>query len=530
MASVETWLRRQASESPFLLLALWTAALLAINSLGQSFLAHDEGYYAQQARVMVATGDWITQHWFGGLTYDRAMGIVWLVAVSQKIFGFSEIASRLPVMLSSLGAVLLTYSIGRRLVPQQAALAGAAILAVTPIWMQASKLAHQDVPLAFCSLLAIWALLRAEESDRKFGWGLAAGAAFSAGFAIKSFMIVPIVGALAPYMLWEHRRHRNLLNPGLYVGAVIGMLPVIAWLAASYDRYGSFPIETQIGKLIFLAGKDFHNAGPFYYFWNIPATAFPWPLFALAGAVIVTRSDMGRKTLLLGFPLVLFLELTLFRTRTWYYALQLYPMLSLLAGVALAALAREYSTGGSRWPKRIATLSGMLGALLIVAAGLIFFDVIAVGSDSPRLSLVGWLGGLGLLLPLAVALSNPQSRSAALFGGSFLVGPFLAIAALFATGLWGDYDPRFRQYLRQPALAALAQAHADDTCVIGDSASGKDRGMIALESPGIVKSINTPGEAPIGSLIWVHKSRFGALGVNAETATRFGEWYVFVRE
>ena len=108
VASVETWLRRQACERPVLLLVVWAAALLAINAPSQSFLAHDEGYYVQQARVVVATGDWVTQHWFGDLTYDRAMGIVWLIAVSQKIFGFSEIASRLPVMLSSLGAVLLT--------------------------------------------------------------------------------------------------------------------------------------------------------------------------------------------------------------------------------------------------------------------------------------------------------------------------------------------------------------------------------------------------------------------------------------
>ncbi|MCB1454565.1 MAG: glycosyltransferase family 39 protein [Rhizobiaceae bacterium] len=527
MASVETWLRRQASERPVLLLIVWAAALLAINAPSQSFLAHDEGYYVQQARVVVATGDWVTQHWFGGLTYDRAMGIVWLIAVSQKIFGFSEIASRLPVMLSSLGAVLLTYSIGRRLVSKLAALAGAAILAVTPIWMQASKLAHQDVPLAFCALLAIWALLRAEESSRKFTWGLVAGAAFSAGFAIKSFMIIPIVAALAPYVLWEHRRHRHLFNPGLYVGAVVGMAPVIIWLAASYDLYGSFPIETQIGKLIFLAGKDFHDAGPFYYLWNIPATAFPWPLFALAGAVIVARSDMGRKTLLLGFPLLLLVELTLFKTRTWYYALQLYPMLSLLAGVALVALAREYSAGGSRWPQRIATLFGMLGALLIVAAGLVYFDVIAVGSDRTRLSLVGLLGGLGLLAPFALLHADQLRKSAATFGGAFLAGPFLAIAALFATGLWGNYDPKFKEYLREPAIAALAHNHADDTYVIGYSSSGKDRGMIALYSPGIVKSLDSAGSAQSGSLIWAHETRISEFDIDPDTTTHFGEWYLF---
>jgi len=423
-------------------------ALLAINAPWQSFMAHDEGYYAQQARMMLADGDWITQQWWGTLVYDRANGIQWLVAMSQSLFGFGEIASRLPAMAASLGSVLLLYAIGRRIAPEPVALLGAAILAVTPIFMQASKLATQDVPLVFTELLAIWALLRAEEGRRRFA--ALAGIAFGLGFAIKSFMVLPAAAAMAPYLLWEHRRHRHLANPWLWLGVLAGLLPTVAWLGLSYLRHGWFPVEAYFGKLLFLAGSDFHNVGPLYYVWNVPVNAFPWSLLAIGGAFVVWRDPAyRRRALVIGFPLTLFVELTSFTTRAWYYALQLLPMMSILAAACLAWLAGRYAAH-ARLPQALTVFMAAAGTLALAAV-----PVAALAGIDPLppelspLRFVIMAAGLGFLAPLAVLLADRHvaERHGVHWAWAWLAGPFLAIAGLFATGLWGNYTPATKALL-----------------------------------------------------------------------------------
>lgn len=126
-------------------------------------MAYDEGYYAQQARWILDNRDWVTVGWWGQPVFDRTIGAQWLIALSFQWFGRIEWAARLPSMAASLGAILLTWRIGLRLLPPTTGLWGAAILAVMPLWMQSSKLATQDIVLVFLELLAIWGLLKSEE-------------------------------------------------------------------------------------------------------------------------------------------------------------------------------------------------------------------------------------------------------------------------------------------------------------------------------------------------------------------------------
>ncbi|MEX0955312.1 MAG: glycosyltransferase family 39 protein [Rhizobiaceae bacterium] len=530
MTKVDYLFRRDARR-PILLVVLWTGFLLAITPPNQSFMAHDEGYYAQQARIMLQTGDWITQHWLGNLTYDRAMGIVWLVAASQSVFGFSEIASRLPGMLASLGAVLLTYAIGTRFASRSIALTGSAILAVTPVWMQASKLATQDIPLAFVGLLAVWALLRAEDGKSQLGWGFLAGAAFSIGFALKSFMIVPIIAALAPYVIWEHNRHRHLSNPGIYLGAVIGFIPSLLWLVLSYQSYGWRSVTAQVSKLFFLAGEDFHDAGPLYYFWNIPATAFPWPLFAIAGAAIAWRAPaFRRKTLFIGLPVVLFLELTAFSTRTWYYGLQLLPYLSLLAAVALMALARSYEKGPPRAGVSVALVSAVLGLLLLGAASVVIWLPDLLGPDSGRLAIAGAAAGLCLFLPLAIVLVDWRLdvRSSRLFLWAFFAGPAIAIAMLFATGLWGDYGARIKEPLTTQPLRDVLHLNRVDILIPATRppSFGEEMVLLALYSPRIDKRVRNVDRIPQGGYAWVHLLDLPVLERRYLRYGKAGDWHL----
>lgn len=492
-------------------LAASTLVLLLVGGAGQSFWAFDEGWYAQQARWILQNNDWITQHWWGSLQYDRGMGIQWLIAASYALLGYSETTARLPSMIAALGCTLLTYAIARECVSRRTAILAAAILSVTPIWMQAARLATQDVPLVFFELLGIWALLRAERAEgSRIAWGVLAGATIGLGFMIKTFMVVPALVAMAPYLLIDHRRHRHLLNPGLYVGLLLGFLPFVAWMGLSTQAYGWYPAQTLFGKLLTLSGEDFHGAGPFYYFWNVPANAFPWPLLAVPGIFLALRggSDYRRRWLWIGFPVLLFAELTLFSTRVWYYALQLLPFLSIAAAVTLSWLADAYAQGRMRLPAIAAAVIGAIGVVLAGLAAALLAGLVEIWLQPAwAFGLLGLAAGMGCLIPLATMFRdrNRGARSPNLWLGGWLLGPWLAILIAYATGLWGNYGSHIKMPLQGTEIARVLADNPVDFVLSGNTPGRlEDIVLLTLYTPDPHRKHADVAGLPDGAHAWVH--------------------------
>ena len=91
-------------------------------------------------------------------------------------------------------------------------------------------------------------------------------------------------------------------------------------------------INTYLEKnIIFYLFEKFNNlsnkntfTNPFYYyFWNIPATFQPWSIFAIIGTIYNFSEGKDNKYLLTIFPLTLIGVLSIFSTKTPYYALQI---------------------------------------------------------------------------------------------------------------------------------------------------------------------------------------------------------------
>ncbi len=455
---------------PGLWLLLWVGILLVLNSPQQSLMAQDEGYYAQQARWILANNDWITLGWWGQPLYDRTIGIQWLIALSFHWFGQSELAARLPSMVASVVAVLVTWRIGTRLMPPHVGLWGAAIFAAMPLWMQTSKLATQDAWLVALELLAIWALLVSEDDpDHRRNWGIGAGMALSLGFLFKGVMVVLPALALLPYLVRSHHTHRHLTNRGLYYGLGLGALPTVVWLGLSVARYGWLPLQQLFGKVLLLSQANAPTAAfqststVTYYLWHIPATTFPWVGFALVGAWLVGQNrSLGRRTLWLGYPLVLLVLLSLFDTRTWYYSLQIYPFVALLAAVGLDHLGRLFRSAAPRRYRvavGISWAAGIMGILLMSAGGaLLLTPGDLIGDDLRPYGWLGIMGGLGWLLPWRMTLNRPRRvtrRDKQIWQWGWLLGPWLAVAAASVTGLFGNYEATFVKSLEAPPIGSI---------------------------------------------------------------------------
>lgn len=143
------------------------ALLLAFGFLGsRGIWDPDEGRYTNVALNMLDSGDWLnpqrnddTGHWTKPpLTY-------WTIAASVAVLGQNTWAARMPMALSYLLCVWLTWRCARRLLPGTESTA-AAVYATMLLPFGAAQLVITDFPLAALQTLAVYAFV-----ESRFGSG-----------------------------------------------------------------------------------------------------------------------------------------------------------------------------------------------------------------------------------------------------------------------------------------------------------------------------------------------------------------------
>lgn len=466
--------------APGLLLALLGLPLL-LSLAPRSLLPHDEGFYALQARWIVDSGDWLTPSHWGSPLYDRTIGVQWLIAASTRLLGPGPLGVHLPSWLSAVAAAALTWRLSRSRV-------AAAVLVLTPLWFSYAQMATQDMPLLALELLGLWGLW----TRRPWVAGLWLGPAC----LVKGFMVVLPALAMLPLLLLERRA--LLRDWRLWAGLVLGWLPPLLWLAVSLQVHGLAVVSQLWGKLLWLSKTQVFAQGPLYYLWNLPANTAPWGLLAPVGALLLLRrwrrGQLSREALLLwlGYPLLLLALLSVFKTKTPYYALQLTPFVAYAAATALEGLSRLVGRPWRWW--RLPPL--LLGALLLGAG--------AAAPLPPLAALpAGWLRAAALLLGacwLASAWQPPGRRRL----GLWLAGPYLALVCLLQGGVFIDHSPQTRLKLAAPAVqAALARGpvHFLAPGPIGDDAQ-KEQILLALGAPQLGPLHTSPETVPAGVAVW----------------------------
>ncbi len=239
-----------------------------------------------------------------------------------------------------LGGVAGVYAVGRSLWDRRTGLVAAAVLCFAFLPVAFSRLALTDVgtllPVALCLLCSV----RLAETGR-LRWCAWAGAAVGAAVGFKYtaglVVLVPLTGVALAAAARRAPVRRLVAGAAVVLGAAVAAFFVttpyffldlgeaVHQLRGQADVAGS---QTKLGQ----AG----DSGPLYYLesltWGLGwlATAA-----AAAGAVLLGRRDPARLALLLVFPVALFLYLSVQSRFFGRWLLPVYPMLALLAAVAL---------------------------------------------------------------------------------------------------------------------------------------------------------------------------------------------------
>ncbi|MBO1053112.1 MAG: glycosyltransferase family 39 protein [Dolichospermum sp. DET73] len=506
---------------PYPKLLIWLLPLLLFTSGETSLMAHDETLYALRARQMFETGDWVSP-W--GNPHHKTPGFYWLIAIFYQLFGVSDTTARIPAMIAGILSIFVIYKVGKILLSQELAFLGIMILNVAFLWLQYCRLATPDVPTILLVFMGIFSLLKSDIDPRKrYFYGFITGLSFGLGFLMRSLMIFLPMIALLPYLIIDHRRHRHLTNPMLYLGFLVGLIPSLIWLYFSWLRYGSDSIGALLGFVIELGSHEQHKNGIFFYVWNLALKSFPWLFFSLLGLVLVIRRSIFKYPLILiGFPVVLFTELSIFSTRFSHYSLGIYPFIAFLAAVGLDWLGKIYQKGFDDQysshkivylPRNISYAWGILGVILVLAGtGILIWGEV----DIHKYAILGIYSGFGSLIVPLIWIGNFHYHHKFLTSrywlGGLLISCWLSLATAGNLGLLGDFNPNFRVFYQQESINKILHNHPINF-VKGTGFNDKESLLIYFYTPQHGKSVDSISQLPIFSYAWIYQPSFVKLPI-----------------
>lgn len=210
-------------------------AALRFAHIGRPFnrlMAWNEGHYAMIALNFSRYGLW-SQHNELGVDRTFSPGGPWLIWASMKVFGPSEAAARLPMVLAGIAAIPLVGAFARRVLrSDQIALTAAAFVAVAPGLIYFSQNVQLDT-LSICLALAAAVSMLRYRDTRRGSEVMWAGVWLAAAVWIK-FTVLLLYPAFL--IIWWPVRPKS---PGAAVPRAAGFalataLPSLVWIAAGW--------------------------------------------------------------------------------------------------------------------------------------------------------------------------------------------------------------------------------------------------------------------------------------------------------
>ena len=371
----------------------------------------DESRYAQPAKQMVETGDYIDirlQEW---PRYRKPIGIYWLQASAVRAaeaVGFDDARNRiafyrLPSLLAAIGSVLLVYWAALVFVSRRYAMLAGVALATSILFGVEARIATIDASLLLTAVAAQGSLARAylarpADASPRNEWVLAA--IFWTGIAGSILLKGPIVPAIVilstASLCIADRNWRWLLRLKPAAGVVWASLLVMPWFVAIGLRSDDF-FQQSVGRDLLdrLLDATQGHWGPPGYFWLLFWVCF-WPAGALAPMASAFawahRRERELKSLIAWIvPGWLMFEVVV--TKLPHYVLPLYPGIAVLIALSLERKAPpDRWTRGTTflWPVFAIVLCVAVAVLAIMFEGSFAFVYLPAAAFAIVLSAVAW--------------------------------------------------------------------------------------------------------------------------------------------
>jgi 4-amino-4-deoxy-L-arabinose transferase-like glycosyltransferase len=420
------------------------AAILYLPGLGRPALWEpDEGRYAEIAREMVLSGDYVTPRDDFELYFEKPPLVYWANAASIRIFGVNEFAVRLPATLFSVGQVVVTAALAETMFGAASGFFAALVLALSPLFFGFARFATLDPALAFflTAALATFYIAAREDSFSQPSarrWMLMSAAMLAMGTLAKGPIALLLAGAIALAWLATERRLREIVRMPLVWCGLIYAAIVLPWFILMEARNPGFLRFFFIHEhLERYTTSSEHGWGPWFFIPIVIGGMWPWIFFVPLGwsamraddALPNSAPDISRRSaasFLAIWFIVIFVFFSIPRSKLGSYILPALPPLAIVAGYGLARLRAVDDASRRRLFAAIAIANVLMAAAILLFFGLSRAPIsAALGSDGLLIAGVLAAGAIAMY-----ALGRTATRVPSAIGALALA--MLAIVPLSA--------------------------------------------------------------------------------------------------
>ncbi len=245
-------------------------------------VTRDGSKYASVAREIYENGNFLNPTIHGDPYYQKPPFLFWISAMSFKLFGISNFAFKLPVLLLSFFGLFLVYKLGETLYNRSIGKIAVVLLGTSQIYFLYNMDIHTDTVLQVLVTFSLYFLYRHLSTNRFifllagfFGIGLAMLTKGPVGAVVPAFAVF---GYLASGREW-----RRIADPRWYAGILLSLVILLPYLVSLYRQFGKEGIEfffwtNNIGRLkgdYTTADRDY-----LFYLFNLLLLFAPWMLLA----------------------------------------------------------------------------------------------------------------------------------------------------------------------------------------------------------------------------------------------------------
>jgi 4-amino-4-deoxy-L-arabinose transferase-like glycosyltransferase len=349
-----------------LLVSALALALTLFDTAEIPLIDRDEGRYAEAAREMLASGDWLVPRLFGVPYLEKPPLFYWLTAGALGLVGIDEFGARLVSGLAAAAGVLSTGLFARRVFGPNSGLSSAGILATSGLYFVLARVAVTDMLFSVLLAGSLQAYFLAETEERSYVlfWLLAAAATLTKGPVAPVLCGFVVLGHLAVRGSWQSLRMRRF-----WVGLPLYLMVALPWFILVELRYPGF-LHFYVYKehVLRVAGDEHREA----FYWYLPwllGGFLPWTPMLLAAFPAIRRravEDSLEGTaarFAVIWVTIVFVFFSVPRGKLVPYILPVFPALAMLVGDDMARQIDSAATG-----RVMPWAFGLIGAALLIAA------------------------------------------------------------------------------------------------------------------------------------------------------------------
>jgi len=463
----------------------------------RSYIAFDEGFYALQARWILDKGNWTIPLWFDNYVLDRTIGLQFLIAKSQEIFGRDIFWAYLPTTFAAILMLFVTFKLHEELIDKKYAFVAPLILSTTYLWFDYSHLATQDIMFSSLVTIGLFSLVKIKSRNNNL-YILLFGIWIGLAFMMKTFLVAAPLLSLMPYL---YSKKSLFLTKFFWVGLLIGFIPYLIW-TISIDPYLDQNIIFYLfEKFTNLSNKN-NFTNPFYYYlWNIPITFLPWSIFSIIGIIFHKSENKDQKFILTFFPLTFILIISLFSTKTPYYPLQISSILTLNSFLGI-----KYLFNSKIYKSVFIFITSKIIPLFLISVALLYYFLFRnLTSFNFKENTFIFIGLILFGLSWSF-LENKNSFKNVLI--ILIIGPYLLTSFLLGSGLFTDRSRELRETMEYVSSLDIVknQSIQVDKSGINNNESQSKIIKISILTPNLGEGLNSISDLNPGELAWSSNS------------------------